>query len=241
MMTEDALQLVVCHEIGHHIGGLPRKKNDSHWASTEGQSDFFATNKCLKKAWMVHEDREIQMRAPDFVTRGCAKSHKTDLSLRLCEKAAMAGMSVSKMHRAIKRETRMPTFFRRDKKIVEETYDQHPGTQCRLDTYFSGALCNSDINELNMGENYSQGHCFKYGSIKYDPKDRPQCWFKDDYLEVVHSSIKKHEHERLQEFLEYQIDLNTQDRRGNTFIMNSIKYDNPTALDMLRAAGAIYK
>ena len=42
-ITEDGMALVVCHEIGHHIGGAPKKTWGSAWASNEGQSDYFAT------------------------------------------------------------------------------------------------------------------------------------------------------------------------------------------------------
>lgn len=38
---------VVCHEIGHHIGGRPRY-GDTRWASCEGQSDYWGTS-CLKR------------------------------------------------------------------------------------------------------------------------------------------------------------------------------------------------
>ncbi|MCB0414215.1 MAG: hypothetical protein KDD50_07770, partial [Bdellovibrionales bacterium] len=36
-ITEDAFMMVVCHELGHHIGGAP-KYNGDDWASNEGQA-----------------------------------------------------------------------------------------------------------------------------------------------------------------------------------------------------------
>ncbi len=45
-MSTDALIGVICHEIGHHIGGDPKYARD--WASCEGQSDYFAQT-CMKK------------------------------------------------------------------------------------------------------------------------------------------------------------------------------------------------
>jgi len=52
-------------------------------------------------------------------------------------------MSVSELFRAIRNETALPRYDTPDPKIVAQTSDRHPGTQCRLDTYFSGArpLC----------------------------------------------------------------------------------------------------
>lgn len=45
-MTEDAIINVLCHEVGHHNGGLPRYSRD--WASCEGQSDYWAQT-CMKR------------------------------------------------------------------------------------------------------------------------------------------------------------------------------------------------
>jgi hypothetical protein len=41
-ITADGFALVVCHEIGHHIGGAPRKTStwSNPWASNEGQADY---------------------------------------------------------------------------------------------------------------------------------------------------------------------------------------------------------
>jgi hypothetical protein len=47
-VTHDGFALVVCHEIGHHLGGYPFT---STWAANEGQSDYFATQACAKKLW----------------------------------------------------------------------------------------------------------------------------------------------------------------------------------------------
>lgn len=43
--TKGGLLAVLCHEIGHHIGGEPRYSRD--WASCEGQSDYFAQS-CMR-------------------------------------------------------------------------------------------------------------------------------------------------------------------------------------------------
>jgi hypothetical protein len=36
---------VLCHELGHHLGGAPRYPND--WASAEGQSDYWGFAQCM--------------------------------------------------------------------------------------------------------------------------------------------------------------------------------------------------
>ena len=47
-MSKEALTLVVCHELGHHLGGAPRSHLYGGWPSAEGQADYWATSKCLK-------------------------------------------------------------------------------------------------------------------------------------------------------------------------------------------------
>lgn len=48
-MTKNAFVAVLCHELGHHLGGAPRYDKNTDWAAVEGQADYFATLKCMKK------------------------------------------------------------------------------------------------------------------------------------------------------------------------------------------------
>ena len=41
----DAYMAVLCHEMGHHLGGFPFKDDNTSWASDEGEADYFATMK----------------------------------------------------------------------------------------------------------------------------------------------------------------------------------------------------
>ena len=50
--TLDSFRVVACHEIGHHLGGAPRRSGwwgSIGWASNEGQSDYYANFICMKK------------------------------------------------------------------------------------------------------------------------------------------------------------------------------------------------
>jgi hypothetical protein len=61
-ITADAFALVVCHETGHHLGGLPKKiwwGGMVMWAANEGQSDYWGTLKCLRKYFEEDNNREI--------------------------------------------------------------------------------------------------------------------------------------------------------------------------------------
>ena len=49
-ITQDGMALVACHELGHHLGGVP-KYAGMDWASNEGQADYFANLKCLHRVF----------------------------------------------------------------------------------------------------------------------------------------------------------------------------------------------
>lgn len=49
-MTLDAYAALVCHELGHILGGSPLQTiTGAEWSSAEGQSDYFAASECLPR------------------------------------------------------------------------------------------------------------------------------------------------------------------------------------------------
>lgn len=175
-ITEDGFALVLCHEIGHHIGGAPKKV--AGWASNEGQADYFATLKCLRKVF-VHEDNAAalkKMLIPLRVTISCTKQFKSRLDRQICARSAMAGMSVAKLFQSMRRLEKAPNFNKPDTTKVAETFDGHPAYQCRLDTFFQGALCDVDENTDVSQRNEVTGTC--HPSLGDTVGLRPSCWMK---------------------------------------------------------------
>ena len=179
-ITEDGFALVICHEIGHHIGGAPRKVSAwaSPWASNEGQSDYFATLKCLRKVWNNDNNEEIvnAMTVPETLKKTCSEQHVWNGSYAVCVRGGMAGLSVAKLFQALRSSTIEPKFDTPDPKIVTKTDDNHPATQCRLDTYFQGALCEASMNEDVTATSEVTGTC--HASLGHLSGKRPLCWFK---------------------------------------------------------------
>lgn len=177
-ITADGLALVVCHELGHHIGGAPRKSMGSAWASNEGQSDYFANLKCLRKAWLNDNNEEIvkTLNAPEALVKACGKAHLFNQDYFICIRGGMAGMSVAKLFQALRNATVAPKFETPDTKVVTRTDDNHPAYQCRLDTYFQGSLCEKSFNEDVSGKDEVTGTC--HGSTGHTRGLRPLCWFK---------------------------------------------------------------
>jgi hypothetical protein len=186
-ITRDAMALVVCHEIGHHIGGAPKKGGSSggwwggassSWASNEGQSDYFATLKCLRKAWNNDNNEEIvkSLGAPKLVTDMCKKTYKKNkIDNAVCVRTAMAGKSVGNLFASLGRSPE-PKFETPDATVVKTTDDSHPKAQCRLDTYYQGSLCDINMNEDVSQREEVKGTC--HNSLGHTVGTRPLCWFK---------------------------------------------------------------
>lgn len=178
-ITQDGFALVICHEIGHHLGGAPKKTSiwSNSWASNEGQADYFATLKCLRRVFLNDNNQEIvnKMDIPATLTNSCDAAWEDANDRAICIRNGMAGDSVSKLFAAL-REREPGSFDTPDPKVVSRTDDNHPAHQCRLDTYFQGALCNISFNEAVSQSDEVEGTC--HASLGHTNGLRPLCWFK---------------------------------------------------------------
>ncbi len=177
-ITADGFALVVCHEIGHHIGGVPRYGGND-WASNEGQSDYFATTKCLRRVWQSEDNAAVirKLEVPEALTTACSKAWPSSAQDRdICVRGGMAGESVAKLFAALSWSSKAPKFDTPDTRQVSSTQDSHPATQCRLDTYFQGALCEKSFNEEIGQKDEVSGVC--HSSAGHSVGLRPRCWFK---------------------------------------------------------------
>lgn len=188
-ITKDAMSLVVCHELGHHIGGAPKKgasagggwwggETTASWASNEGQADYFATLKCLRKTWMNDNNVAIAkaLNAPKIVTDACSKTYKKNkIDSALCVRTSMAGLSVGNLF-AVLGKLPQPKFDTPDANVVKVTDDNHPKAQCRVDTYYQGSLCDVNMNEDVSQKEEVKGTC--HASLGHKVGLRPLCWFK---------------------------------------------------------------
>ncbi len=180
-VTEDGFAVVMCHELGHHIGGAPKKYASSgskYWASNEGQADYFGTLKCLRRYFENDNNIEIAktLNAPAVVSAKCAEIYKNENEIAICIRSAMAGYSVGRLFNALSGDG-VVDFTKPSTKVVTSTYDAHPASQCRLDTYYQAALCDRPVADAVSNTDEAQGVCYKKAgdSIGY----RPACWFKE--------------------------------------------------------------
>ncbi|MBI5243263.1 MAG: hypothetical protein HY922_06185 [Elusimicrobia bacterium] len=175
-VTQDGFALVVCHEIGHQVGGAP--KVPGAWASIEGQSDYFSALKCMRQVFADAASKGFTRKPGSDPTaeKACAEQYKTSAGKALCLRSAMAGLSVTGLFQALHNEDTAPQLDTPDTSVVSQTDSEHPATQCRLDTYFQGSLCTKPASEAVSDKNPAAGTCTR--SQGYSVGLRPLCWYK---------------------------------------------------------------
>lgn len=171
-MDPDTYTMVLCHELGHHFGGFPRKG----WASNEGQSDYYATMKCFRK---MPYSKKIIKNPPPIVKEKCSLLHKSKDDINVCITSTMIGFNLADILNRLSEGKKTLDFNTPDEKQVNATFHGHPEAQCRLDTYFAGAICNmsqfEDFDEINP---IIAACAEEKGDIL---GIRPRCWYKPKY------------------------------------------------------------
>ncbi len=168
-MTADAFMMVMCHELGHHLGGFPAQG----WASNEGQSDYYATAKCFPR---MPQGKVKAEGVPKIVTEKCSLLHKSQDEIEVCEKGSMVGYTLADVLNRLSGAKKAVDFATPDKTEVPKIYYAHPKAQCRLDTYFAGAVCGMPYTEDFAKDNPIQGACAEEKGDKIGV--RPHCWYK---------------------------------------------------------------
>lgn len=178
-MTYDGFVLVMCHELGHHLAGYPKVSNFGFptWASNEGQSDYYATMKCFREIYSKADNDSIvsKMEIPGVVKEACTVQHKTDADIALCERGAMGGAVLARVLGELGRD-KEPQFDTPDTNEVRSTNNSHPKAQCRMDTYFNGAVCGAS-HKIEFGKkDAATGACAEERGDNFGV--RPRCWYK---------------------------------------------------------------
>jgi len=184
--TEDGFALVVCHELGHHLGGFPEiGSNDGNpdWAANEGQADYFATMKCFRRVFEKADNTTAisTMSVPAIVKTKCSDTFKSTNEISLCIRESMGGNDLAMLLWTLGNGGKLtaakkPAFDTPDTKKVSTTDDSHPAAQCRMDTYFNGSICGVAYSEDFGMSDPSTGACAveKGDTIGV----RPLCWYK---------------------------------------------------------------
>lgn len=175
-MTEDGFMAVACHEVGHHLGGAPKFVDDD-WGSVEGQADYYATLKCLRRIFMKEDNAKIlaNTKLDPIAIKRCEAEGLSQQDEEICIRSVMAGASLASVLSVMNKNKALPKLDTPDRSRVTTTDENHPRSQCRMDTYLQGALCRVRYTEALDNKDYRAGTCAD--ESLYDDGLRPSCWF----------------------------------------------------------------
>lgn len=185
--TEDSLALVVCHEIGHLLGGAPFYSGTA--ASAEGQADFWATSICFKKYTEVFKKNTDS--ADLTINSLCSDSPDTNN----CHRNLQASLDLAKV--LARDSNKEPSYSINLAKVLKATKEDHPDPQCRLETYKRGYFCDLPfddeefISKSNTDKLTTDFKCPTQidGTTVY-LEQRPTCWF-NQYVNTMYADWKK--------------------------------------------------
>ncbi len=175
-ITNDGLVAALCHELGHHFGGYP-KKSTNKWSSAEGQADYYATMKCLRRIWVKADNQAAvsTLVVPEKLAAECSQTYKLESDRFLCQRMGLAGRSVALMIQDLDHDSIEPKFETPDDLVVRAMNYMHPYAQCRLDTYFNGAICHVPETVEFDDDEETIGSCDRRNGDERGL--RPRCWF----------------------------------------------------------------
>ena len=169
--TKSTLAIILCHEVGHFLGGEPYvvgiqltpavRSRAPKKMSCEGQADYFATSECLKT---------LTQKIPNLFSdnRGILNpliAQECNQNEACLESMAASHQTVLVYQRILKEMNIAEGFFgrlnndRTDR--VLNSVGEYPSLDCRYETFVNGTLCSG----------LSENECL-------DAKwARPACWF----------------------------------------------------------------
>ncbi len=172
-LSEDVFLTVACHELGHMVGGAPRHEITLvEKSSNEGQADYWASLKCLRRVFRAPAFAGEGKRANDSVGRACAASHGVESAGALiCERSAMAGLGMMRLFETSKGDSTKISFDNPDPMEVIGILRMQPSFQCRLDTFVAGVLCEAPDDSRVSDSDPAAGACMR------GKGSRPKCWY----------------------------------------------------------------
>lgn len=181
-MTKDGFAMVVCHELGHHLGGGPNYWDYSSM-TVEGEADYYSTLKCAKRYFAednLTENNWLNKKVNPLVLKRCTEVYTNTDEQNYCIRSSYAGLNLTRVIKQLKfnKKEYVPRFDLPDPKLVASTYPDHSVPQCRLDTFLAGATCPVAVSEKRTAWDYHTGSCYDTTLTPYGL--RPRCWFNPE-------------------------------------------------------------
>lgn len=169
-MTKEGFILGLCHEIGHLLGGYPFIDEDTSERkySTEGQADYYATYVCARKVFSQYKPKR---KGEDNAI--CKKNFDTKEERSICNYSVIGATSLANLFYYGNKaddsyKESKPTIATPDSYVAKVTYEYHNTSQCRLDTFVAGIMCDKFWDDGRIPKERN-AVC----------RNRPACWYYD--------------------------------------------------------------
>ena len=192
----NALSVVLEYELDNikeNENPIPLKCNMYKWLSRPWK-DCRKTLKTAKRKWRKDCKRKYHRTFRDYKARHkCYKEfygpvrylaeynvknlacmvYTNKKDQMICDRTVEAGKSTANLFANL-RGMNKPKLDTPDPRVVSKTYNSHPQPQCRLDTYYQGALCDRPYDDYVSKYDPNKGYCNRHmDSIG----TRPLCWY----------------------------------------------------------------
>ncbi|MEM7645748.1 MAG: hypothetical protein AAF203_02460 [Pseudomonadota bacterium] len=193
-LTLDGFTFLICHEVGHILGGAPIYGEkalvpEDEFLAVEGQADYWAANKCFKKFLQgkdnigfvaaFSEKFKESFKFKDTIKKSgplCREKWSTAEEVAICQRTLFAGHSFARTIRVWTMEKEWININTPATKIATETFPYHPLAQCRFDTVLAGSMCTLSLQNINQAGDVWAGNCNRKDGFM--DSARPRCWFK---------------------------------------------------------------
>lgn len=182
-VTKDGFAMVVCHELGHHLGGYAFY-GPTDWAASEGEADYFATQACARTIWGTTQSPQENDEISPAAKEKCDLAWPLDASRALCYRSAAASQSVTTLLAKLSGDAAVPDAAKPDPTVVSALSVEHPEAQCRLDTYLAGAVCGVSFDlSVIPGKGFADHNskAAELEALKFTCGSgagaRPLCWY----------------------------------------------------------------
>ena len=153
-MTADAYAAMLCHEMGHLLGGKPYSestlKPTAEWvsntpSSSEGQSDYFSAA-CLKNMFSADKEFDVSKIAVSArIINLCAAKYLNVADEIICLRSVKSGFELMVYIASIYEQYGPNSNMPRPSMDLSEAdgvsaNGMYPTLQCRFDTFVAGAL-----------------------------------------------------------------------------------------------------
>lgn len=179
LIDEDTLNLFLCHELGHHLGGEPKKLHPHTqlptWSSAEGQADYFAASDCMQ--FLLEDSFDPKSFSKNSQLKFQALFKASECKTEICLRIFKAGYKAGKIISDIRKDT-APVIPLGELPPAQETILKHSNSQCRFKTFTTGAQC-SDFLLSHSFQTQLDGHKICLQS-QVSELLRPKCWFRGE-------------------------------------------------------------